>query len=108
MPGHGAFARIDELSFVVAADAEHTELVYLVLRELVALVAVRQHDGDEVDLTKIEAQMNSALAALGEFDEVARMANAAAKNLAAIKDVGGRVRTRIHEALTAGLAALHQ
>jgi hypothetical protein len=108
VPGPGAFARVDELSFVVAADAEHAELVYLVLRELVALVAVRQNDGEEIDLAKIDAQMNSALKALEEFDEVGRLAKAATKNLAGIMDVGGRVRKRIEEALTAGLAELQQ
>jgi hypothetical protein len=108
VPGDGSFARVDELSFVVAANPEHAELVYLVLRELVALVTVRQNDGDEIDLGKIEAQLNTALAALAEFDEVARLANTATKNLAGIKEVGGRARTRIEAALTAGLAALQQ
>ena len=55
VPGGGKFARLDDLSFAVAADEESTvSVVYLLLREMVALVAARQHGGDEVDLAKVE------------------------------------------------------
>lgn len=48
-----------------------------------------------------------ALTLLNEFDEVGRLAGAAKKNLESLLDTGRRVRTRLHDALTAGLQTLH-
>lgn len=108
VPGGGRFARVDDLSFVVAADdLETLSLVYLTTRELVALVAVRQHGADDVDVAKIQAQLQHALSLLSEFDEVGRLAGAAKKNLENLLLAGSRVRTKLHDALTAGLDTLH-
>lgn len=108
VPGGGRFARVDDLSFVVAADdLETLSLVYLTTRELVALVAVRQHGADDVDMAKIEAQLQHALSLLGEFDEVGRLAGAAKKNLENLLLAGARVRKSLHDTLTAGLDTLH-
>jgi hypothetical protein len=108
VPGGGRFARVDDLSFVVAADDIDTlSLVYLTTRELVALVAVRQHGAADVDVAKIQAQLQHALTLLSEFDEVGRLAGAAKKNLENLLVAGSRVRTRLHDALTAGLEGLH-
>lgn len=105
VPGSNGFCRVDEAAFVVAAD-QNVGLVYQVLREVVALATVGQQDA-EIDLAKVEAQLNVALAGLTDLDEMGRLVNAATKSLATAREVGGRVKARIHEALTAGLAALH-
>ena len=108
VPGGGRFVRVDDLSFVVAADDPDTlSLVYLTTRELVALVTVRQHGDDGVDVAKAQAQLQHALTLLSEFDDVGRLAGAAKKNLESLLLTGARVRTRLHEALTAGLQTLH-
>lgn len=108
VPGGGRFAKVDELSWVVAADdLEIVSLCYLTLRELVLLVTVRQSDGDDLDLVRLEGQLNLGLASLQEFDEVARLASAAQKNLDNLKLVGGRAKTKIHEALANSLKVLH-
>lgn len=109
VPGGGRFARVDDLAFVVAADDLPTAtLVYLVLRELTALVAVRQDDGDELDLTKLEGHLNLALMSLAEFDSVGRLAVQAEKSLVELRTIGSRVQRKIHEALTGGLMVLHK
>jgi hypothetical protein len=109
VPGGGRFARVDDLAFVVAADDLPTAtLVYLVLRELTALVAVRQDDGDELDLTKLEGHLNLALMSLAEFDSVGRLAVQAEKSLVELRTIGSRVQKKIHEALTGGLTVLHK
>lgn len=108
VPGGGRWARVDDASWVVAADDPTVvSLCYLILREMTALLTVRQNDGDEVDLAKVEAQINWALSALKELDEVARLATSAERNLAGLKEVGGRVQKKIRDALTGGLTALH-
>lgn len=108
VPGGGRFARVDDLSFVVAADDPDTlSLVYLTTRELVALVAVRQHGADGVDVAKVQAQLQHALSLLNEFDEVGRLAGAAKKNLESLLVAGARVRKNLHTALTSGLETLH-
>ena len=75
VPGGGRFARVDDLAFVVAADDLTTvSLVYRILREMTALLTVRSSEGDEVDVAKLESQLNLALSALTEFDGVGRLA----------------------------------
>lgn len=105
VPGNGGICRVDEMSFVVAVD-HHVDVVYHVLRELVAIATVGRQDA-EIDLGRVEAQLQLALGGLSDLDELGRLVNSASKNLATAREVGGRVKTRIHEALTAGLAALH-
>lgn len=107
VPGGGSLARIDDASFVVAATDDHVvQLVFLVLREPVALHHVRQDD-TEVDLGRLETHLEAALTALTEFDDVGRLATQAGQTLERLKATGARARTRITESITAGLALIH-
>lgn len=107
VPGGGPFTRVDDLAYVVAGEDPATVgLVYLVLREIVALLAVRHEDGKEVDLGKAEAQITRALTALDELNEVGRLANAARKNLDSLFDVAGRIKKQVQQALTDSLVTL--
>ena len=107
VPGGGRWCRVDDLSWVVAADDEEAvALIYLILRELVSLVAVQQVDGNEVDMGKAQAQIKMALSALSEFDEIARLTTDAQKNLTRLFEVGRNVKTKIHEALMGSLSTL--
>ena len=105
VPGATAFARLDDLGFVAAADQpEVVALVYQVLRELVSVVTARQTGAKEVDLNRVELHLQTALTALAEFAEVGKFANQAEKNLQNLKDAGNRVHARLRDALTSGLA----
>ncbi|MBC7633621.1 hypothetical protein, partial [Aeromicrobium sp.] len=107
VPGGGSFARVDELSYVVALDDDSAlGLVYLVLRELVAATHTRDTDS-EVDLTKLEAHLDTALRALEDFDDVGRNAKAAQRSLENILTTGAAVKARLGTSITAGLALLH-
>jgi hypothetical protein len=107
VPGGGPLCRVNDTAYVVAADDPETvRLVFLLLREVVALLTVRQHD-QEIDLTRVEAQVKVALTSLAELDEVARLCRAAQANLAKLLEVGGRVKSKIHEALTNSLEDLN-
>ncbi|HEX3005154.1 MAG TPA: hypothetical protein VHO27_13155, partial [Angustibacter sp.] len=108
VPGGGRWARVDDASWVVAADdSTVVSLCYLILREMTAMLTIRQDDGDEIDLAKVEAQLNWAMSALNELDEVGRLATSAERNLNQLKLVGAGVQNKIRDALTNGLAALH-
>lgn len=107
VPGGGRWCRVDDLSWVVAADDEEAvALIYLILRELVSLVAVQQADGSEIDLGKAQAQIQMALSALSDFDEVGRLSADAQKSLNRLVEVGRSVKTRIYEALMGSLSTL--
>ena len=107
VPGGGAFARVDELGYVVALDDDTAPtLVYLVLRELVAATYTRGTDS-EVDLTTLESHLDSALRALADFDDVGRHAKAAQRSLENILTTGAAVKARISTSITAGLTLLH-
>lgn len=106
VPGGGLFARVDDLSFVVAVDQGDAavSLAYTVLRELVWMHTARGTIGDTAETAanaKRHAQM--ALDALVEFDEIGRLAKAASNNLSKLIETGGRVRTRLNDALTAAV-----
>jgi len=107
VPGGGRWCRVDDLCWVVAADdQEAVSLIYLILRELVSLVAVQQAGGSDVDLGKAQAQIKMALAALAEFDEIARLTTDAQKTLTRLFEVGRNVKTKVHEALMGSLSTL--
>jgi hypothetical protein len=108
VPGGGRFCRVDDLSFVVAIDDddEAVRLVYLVLRELVAYSQTSRTGGHDADVSKVDAHINAALAALSEFDELSRLGGEAQKNLTRLLAIGDRTKERIREALTAGTEAL--
>jgi hypothetical protein len=107
VPGGGRWCRVDDLSWVVAADdQEAVSLIYLILRELVSLVAVQHAGGTEVDLGKAQAQIKMALSALAEFDEIARLTTDAQKTLTRLFEVGRNVKTKVHEALMGSLSTL--
>ena len=109
VPGGGPLARVDDFCFVVAGDdPANVKLVYLILREMVALLAVRNGDDTAVDLVRAEAQLQLAMQALTEFDEVAKHLASARKSLDGLFQVAGNTRKKIHQALTEGLAALRQ
>lgn len=108
VPGGGPFSRVGQHEYVVACDDPETvTLVYLVLREIVALLAVRHDGGNKVDLAKAEAQVTQALTSLGELDEVARLASTAGRNLNQIFEVAKRTKEKVQQALTDSLATLH-
>lgn len=108
VPGNGKLCRVDDFGYVVAVDDEDTlALVYLIVRELVALLTIRQADGDEVNLTQLEAQLTLALSALDQYDEVGRLANQAAKSIEKLLEVGKQAQAKAREALTTGLALMH-
>jgi len=107
VPGGGRWCRVDDLSWVVAADdQEALGLIYLILRELVSLVAVQQAGGSEVDVVKAQAQIKMALSALSDFDQIARLTTEAQTSLTRLFEVGRNVKTRLHEALMGSLSTL--
>jgi len=108
VPGGGSFARLDVCSYVVAVeDTEAVSLLYLLLREHVAMLNVRQDDGSEIDLSQLETRLKVALEGLAEFDEVGRLAAQASKTLEKLIAVGGHARQKVRDNLAQGLALLH-
>lgn len=108
VPGGTVFARLDNYSYAVAADDPETvSLLYLVLREQVAMLTVRHDDDSEVDLAQLETRLNLALEGLNEFDEVARLAAQAQKTLEKLIGVGGRAKQKVRENLAQGVALMH-
>jgi hypothetical protein len=81
--------------------------VYLIVRELVALLTVRQDDGDEVNLVQIEAQLNLALSALTQYDEVGRLANQAGKSIEKLIEIGKQAQVKARTALTQAIVLMH-
>lgn len=110
VPGNGRLCRVDDFGYVVALDENDHEsfaLVYLIVRELVALLTIRQRDGDEVNLTQVEAQLSLAMSAVNEMDEIGRLANQAAKSIEKLLDVGKQAQSKARAALTQGIALIH-
>ena len=108
VPGGGAFVRIDTCAYVVsAADPDTVELIYLLLREQVAMLTVRQEDDAEIDLAQIEARFNLALAGIAELDEVGRLAVQAQKALEKLIGLGRHTQQKVRESLTQGISLLH-
>jgi hypothetical protein len=108
VPGNGKLCRVDDFGYVVAVDDEETlSLVYLIVRELVALLTVRQDDGDEVNLVQIEAQLNLALSALTQYDEVGRLANQAGKSIEKLIEIGKQAQVKARTALTQAIVLMH-
>lgn len=107
VPGHGRLCRVDDFGYVVAAEDEETvSLVYLIVRELVALLTIKQADDTEVDLTQVEAKLRLALSAMEEFDEVGRLATQARRSLDKLLEVGKGAQAKARQALTDGVALL--
>lgn len=108
VPGGGAFARVDTAAYVVSIeDPKTVELIYLLLREQVALLAVRQEDDSEVDLGQVEARLNIALAGISQLDEVGRLAVQAHKALEKLIALGRDTQQRVRDTLTEGIALLN-
>jgi len=108
VPGGGLFARVDDFAFVVAAqDPETVGLLYLLLREMVAVLTVRQSDDSELDLTQVEARLSLALSTMDEFDEVGRLAVQAQKSLQKLVGIGQAAQKKARNALIEGVALLH-
>ena len=107
VPGGGSFLRLGTTSYVVCAeDPEAVSLIYLLLREQIAVLTVRQDDSTEIDLTALEARLKLALEGLTEFDEVGRLAGQAHKTLERLIDIGGKARLKVRENLTHGITML--
>lgn len=108
VPGNGPFARVDGCSYVVsAADPRTVALLYLLLREHVAILSLRQGDESDVDLVKLEAKLKLALEQIAELDEVGRLGNAAKKQLEKLLIIGQQTQQKIRDNLTEGLTLLH-
>lgn len=108
VPGNGRLSRVDDFGYVVAADDEETvSLVYLIVRELVALLTIKQNDDDEINLGQVEAKLNLGLAALEEFDEVGKLAVQASKQLEKLIAVGRGAQSKARQALTESISLLH-
>jgi hypothetical protein len=106
VPGGRLFARVGERLFVVVADAPVISLVYLVLRELVALATDTGNDADPVSVSKASSKIAQALTALNDLEEITRHTSAVGKSLEKIVDINTTVRARVALTLTDALAAL--
>lgn len=108
VPGQQPFTRVSPNGYVVCAeDPELVSLVYLLLREQVAMTTMRHDDGAEIDLTQVEARITLALSILDEFDQVGRLAGQAELSLAKLKEIGAQAQARARNALTEGRELLH-
>ena len=90
-----------------AEDSSTVSLLYLLLREQVAMLTVRQDNDAEIDLAQIEARFNLALAGIAELDEVGRLAVQAQKALEKLIALGRQTQIKVRESLTQGLGLLH-
>lgn len=106
VPGGGGIHRLGERAFIVAID-QPVDIVYHVLRELAVVHSVGSNDA-EIDLGKIESNLQEALSALADWDKMGRLIRTASTSLDNARELGGNVRTRIQQALDAGLAALRE
>jgi hypothetical protein len=108
VPGGGSFARVDTCAYVVScSQPASVELIYLLLREHVAMLKVRQDDGSEIDLDQIETRLNLALAGISQLDEVGRLANQAKNSLEKLIVLGRDTQQKVRETLTEGIALMH-
>lgn len=108
VPGQRVFARVGTHAFVVSfEDAETVSLIYLLLREEVALTSIRQDGESEIDLAQVEARIALALSTLDEFDEVGRLAGQAERALAKLKEIGSKAQQKARTALAEGISLLH-
>jgi hypothetical protein len=109
VPGGGAFARVDACAYVVSAESSQTvELLYLLLREQVAMLAVRHDDDAEIDLAQVEARFTLALAEISKLDEVGRLAVQAHRALEKLIELGRETQQKVRDTLTEGIGLLHR
>lgn len=108
VPGGASFCRIGPAAYVVStADAATAELLYLLLREQVALLTVRREDDAEIDLAQVEARFNLALAGISQLDEVGRLAVQAHRALEKLIALGRDTQEKVRASLTEGISLLH-
>ncbi len=109
VPGGGSFARVDTCAYVVSTEHGDgvPQLIYLLLREHVAMLKVRHDDGSEIDLDQVEARLNVALAGISQLDEVGRLAIQAKNSLEKLIVLGRDTQQKVRETLTEGLALMH-
>ncbi|WP_109691763.1 hypothetical protein [Nocardioides silvaticus] len=108
VPGGGSFARVDTCAYVVSTErAESVELIYLLLREHVAMLKVRQDDGSEIDLAQVETRLSIALSGISQLDEVGRLANQAKTSLEKLIVLGRDTQQKVRDTLTEGIALMH-
>ena len=106
VPGEAAFARVDTCAYVAAASEPTLSLIYLLLREQVAMLKVRQND-TELDLSQVETRIELALTEIGNLDEVGRLAVQAHKSLEKLIALGRDIQQRARTSLGEGIALLH-
>ncbi|WP_395695270.1 hypothetical protein [Nocardioides sp.] len=108
VPGGGSFARIDTATYVVSVeDPASVELIFLLVREQVAMLTVRQDDDAEIDLAQVEARFNLALTGISQLDEVGRLAVQAHKALEKLIALGRETQQKVRATLTEGIELLH-
>lgn len=108
VPGDGSFCRVADFAYVVSAEQPGTvDLLYLLLREQVALLRIRQDDDAEIDLAHVEARFEAALAGIAQLDDVARLAVQAHKALEKLIALGRDTQHKVRVSLTEGIALLH-
>lgn len=105
VPGSGGIFRSGDREFVVAID-QPVDIVYRVLRELAVVHSVGASDA-EIDLGKIESNLQEATSALLDWDQMGKLIRTATASLNSARELGGKARARIQAALDAGLAVLH-
>jgi hypothetical protein len=108
VPGEAAFARVDTCAYVVACeDPDTVALIYLLLREQVAMLRVRTSDDDQVDLAQVEARIELALSELTKLDEVGKLAVQAHRALEKLIALGRDMHQNVRTVLTDGVTLLH-
>lgn len=108
VPGGGSFCRLETNAYVVAAEhPDAVRLLYLLLREQVALLRHRASGDAPVDLRTLESRIKLALEGLREFDEVGKLTEQTRKNMEKAQHIGAKARSKILDNLTQGLALLH-
>lgn len=108
VPGGGSFCRLATNAYVVAAEhPDAVRLLYLLLREQVALLRHRGSDDEAVDVSALESRIKLALEGLYEFDEVGKLTEQTRKNMDKAQLIGTKARSKVLENLMQGLALLH-
>jgi hypothetical protein len=108
VPGGAPFARLDTCAYVVAADNPETvSLLYLLLREQVAMLTVAHESDSEIDLAQVEARLNLALEGVAELDEVGRLGVQAQKALEKLTAIGRQTQQKVRDSLTGSTTLLH-
>lgn len=106
-PRQDAVHSVGDHAFVVSAsDSDAVSLVYTVVREMTALLAIHHTGAGNVDGEKARLNVTIALRALADFDEVAKHAQTANRSTTALLKTGEVAKRSITAVLRAALDAL--